>query len=72
MNVIKNIGSKGEKLSFSISRSYYVKPCSFVLSPGDVGCSVSWLLCQNVKDTVELHDRYELIVIITEHLPYTR
>lgn len=34
MNVIKNIGSKGEKLSFSISRSYYVKPCSFVLSRG--------------------------------------
>lgn len=53
MNFIKSIGSKEGKLCFFISRSSCVKSCSFVLPQGSL-LLVSWLLCQNVKDTVEL------------------
>lgn len=71
MNIIKSIGSKEGKLCFFISRSSCVKSHSFVLPRGSL-LLLSWLLCQTVKDTVELHDRCGLITIITEPLPCAR
>lgn len=71
MNIIKSIGREEGKLCFFISRSSCVKSCSFVLPRGSL-LLASWLLCENIKDTVELHDRRGLITIITEPSPCAR